>query len=285
MKILTPQKAIAGLENYVINPNMDIKVTLGVILNEYPNSSTLYYLQNIKEKSKQYGVRVFTTFAASSVEALNAIHTYKNMQYMTGIILLSSFGKEVDQVLKDQIPRRLDCNCQSTLSVGYLITSKSELIYRDAPCGQAAAIKLLDYEDIDFKDKKVAILSNSLRSGAPLIEILSRRKSIITIYQSKEQIDDLSKYDIIISDLGVSHTISLDDDFSDKNPTVIFIDTDLCHKDIESTSIQGDLDIRTFENTDITIADTQCINELACVVMFAKLFYQASQTYLDRKKV
>ena len=288
MKLLTPDKAISALEDYVIKPNLPLFPTLGVIIKPGDKDSPDYiYLRSIEKKAAIYSAKVVVKEAANYKEAATAIQEMRHDHKINGIIILSHFGKDVDRALFNMIPPRLDIDCVSALTFGHLITSYSPVGYRHGPCAAVAAMKLLEYEGLtDLSEKKVAVIGRSLRVGRPLAEMLTQNNATVTCFHSQsgdfKNSCELFDYDIIISAVGKPKIWNLD--ACGGGQERYFIDVGISTD--ENDSICGDFDIDSFENTDINITPVPgCVGKLATVVLFAKLYANAAYVYGDFSNV
>lgn len=277
MELLTADKAIAALEDYVIYPNIQLAPTLGVIINESAPVDDLSYLKSIRRKADVYNVVIKLYECENFIEASHAIAECKHDPRINGIIILSSFGnKDTDRALANMIPTRLDLDCMASHTMGMLVTSQSPVGYRFGPCAPVAAMKLLEYEGLtDLSGLKVAILSRSLRVGRPLAEMLTQHNATVTCIHSQSNfyLKDLRDYDIIISAMGQLGAIK--GEYFEPNHGGYIIDISI-NVD-ENGKLCGDCDIDSFKDIDIHITPVPgCVGKLATTVLFSKLFTNAA---------
>lgn len=286
MEILTPDKAIAGLDEFIIQPNKQDghPPSLGVIIHKDADFDEQSYLKSIKAQGKKHGVEVHAIECESYLDASAAITNLLKLSFIHGIIILSSFGgAEIDQALANKIPSRLDVDCMSYFTLGHLIKSSSPTAYRLGPCAPVAAIKLLEYDQeepgkMDLSGKSVAILGRSTRVGRPLVELVLQANGTPTCYHSKSVWNeaDLMRYDIIITGMGQPHSIRGNDFPRDWEGTIIDIGI---VEDPETGKICGDVDIESFKHTNARISPVPGgVGKLATQVLFSKLFFNAGQT-------
>lgn len=285
MRLLTPDKAIAGLEDFVITPNRstDYPPSLGVIIHKKANFDERSYLKSIQVQGTALGVSIHVLECGDYVEASQAITTLLKLSFIHGIIILSSFGNEdINQVLANKIPSRLDIDCMSYFTLGHMIKSPDKVAYRLGPCAPVAAIKLLEYDQeqatlLDLTGKRVAILGRSARVGRPLTEMILQMNGTPTCYHSHSawSIKELIDYDIIITGIGNPHIITGENFPAEWCGTII----DIGIAENDDGKICGDVDIESFAHTKAAITPVpNGVGKLATKVLFSKLFYNASQT-------
>lgn len=281
MELLLPDKAIYALENYVILPHKNLNPTLGVIIKKSDKDNPDYvYLRSIEKKAEEYNVFVAVCEADCYVEAADAIQRFKKIMSISGIIVLSSFGEEIDQALYDMIPGRLDLDCTAANTFGRLITFDSPIGFRLGPCAPVAVMKLFEYDNINLEGKKVAIINRSLRVGRPLAEMLTQHNATVTVLHSKSRDYDLNDYDIIVSATGIPHFLSRDQ-FDDKYRILVDVGISVD----ENGKVCGDFDWASFADADGMITPAPgCVGKLATTVLFAKLYnnaIEASKQHYD----
>ena len=284
MKLLTPSKAIAALEDYVIKPNLTLYPTLGVVIKTDSKDSPDYiYLRAIEKKAASYGANVEVHEVDNYSEAASAIQAMRHNYRISGIIILSYFGTDADRALANMIPSRLDIDCVASHTFGHLVTSNSPVAYRYGPCAAVAVVKLLEYEGItDFAGLKIAVIGRSLRVGRPLVEMLTKKNGTVTCFHSQSLIkDELHDYDIIISAVGQPKVWGADKIGTDNKYLIdVGINTD------ENGSVCGDFDFDSFRDTNANITPVPgCIGKLATIVLFSKLYTSAAYSYGEPNNV
>lgn len=273
MNILSPDKVIAALEDNAIKPFMNLKPTLGIIVRADAAIDEISYLRSLTQKAKEYNAYIQTITVKNAIEASKAILTLKSSPIVQGIINLSHFDN-ADRGLNDMIPQRLDLDCASSTTLGMLMANTSPVGYRLAPCAAVAAIKYLEYENIDLIGKKIAVLGRSLRVGRPLAEILCQFNGTATVFHSKSGEINLSGYDIVVAAMGRAEIV-------DKSWWKNGIDTQYLIDVGINTNTQnklcGDVKISDFEDVDINITPVpRGIGKIATTVLFSKLYVNAA---------
>ena len=279
MYLVTPEKAITALEEQVIFPNQDLKPKLGIIVKKQVNKDEQAYLRSITKQAEKYNATYCIDFVSNYHEMAESIHSFKANREIYGIIVLSSLGDiSTDRAICDMIPPRLDIDCMSSTTLGLLMTDSSPIAYRLGPCAPAAAIKILEYENVDLKGKKVAVVGRSLRVGRPLAEMFCKQDATVTLFHSKSDLTALynEKFDVIVSAIGRPKFFTKSDFVNDLNDTFLI---DIGINVDEKGHLCGDFDTDSFEDeplVKITPAPG-CIGKLTTTILFAKLFSNAYQ--------
>lgn len=273
MNFLSPDKVIAALEENVINPFNHLTPTLGIIIKKNAAIDELSYLKSLTAQAKKYGAHVQVIEVKNAVEASKGILTLQSSPIVQGIINLSHFDN-ADRGLNNMIPQRLDLDCASTITLGMLMANTSPVGYRLTPCAAVAAMKYLEYEDIDLNGTKIAILGRSLRVGRPLAEILTQQNGTVTVFHSKSGEINLSGFDVVISAMGQAELV-------DKTWWKNGIDTkyliDVGINTNKQNKLCGDIKVSDFEDVDINITPVPGgIGKIATTVLFSKLYVNAA---------
>ena len=279
MHLITPEKAIAALEEQVIFPNQDLKPKIGIIIRKHANEDERAYLRSITRQAEKYGAAYCIDFVNSYHEMAESIHSFKTNREVYGIIVLSSLGDiNTDRAICDMIPPRLDIDCMSSTTLGLLMTDSSPIAYRLGPCAPASAIKILEYEGVELKGKNVAVVGRSLRVGRPLAEMFCKQDATVTLFHSKSDLTKLynEKFDVIVSAIGRPKFFTKGD-FANTLDDTFLIDVGI-NVD-EEGHLCGDFDTDSFKDeplVKITPAPG-CIGKLTTTILFAKLFSNAYQ--------
>ena len=283
MNLIYPDNVIEALEQNVIFANENLKPMLGIISSKNASPDERSYLKSIINHANKYNVdyKIFHVNSEHEVaEAIYEIKTNKE-EIFNGVICLCTFkNQEISRALFDMIPPRIDLDCMSSSTLGLFLTDKSEIAYRTGPCAPAAAMKILEYNDIDLAGKNVAVLGRSLRVGRPLAEMLCKKDATVTVFHSKSSLDCLYEYEIIISAIGKPKCIDasmLQWDDEDKLENTWLIDIGI-NVDPDTGKLCGDFDLDSFKDTDVNITPVPgCVGKLTTTILFAKLFSSARQ--------
>lgn len=269
------EKAIYRLESTAILPFMDLHPTLAVIIHsdEETHKSDYSYVKSLKNTGEAYGANVEIYKCANPIEVSDTIVDLKAMPDLYGIMIISDFG-EATRKLYDMIPRRLDIDGLSVLSIGNLIGSTNPIAYRNAPSTPIAVLKILQEvlaqnNDI-LEGKKIAIVGRSIRIGRPLQEILIQQNASVMMFHSKSPAlsDRFDKFDIVIAAMGKPKYLN-----SEKlNPQgKILIDVGI-NVD-ENNKLCGDMDYDNFKGYAKYISPVPGgVGLMTVVCLFAKLY-------------
>ena len=276
MEVIKPDTIIKNLEDAVINPYINLKPIVGIVSSTDPTRNENYYIQQIQKCAEFFNTEVIVKQAKSLVQASQFLNDFKRDPYMCGIINAADFGNG-NQSLNDTIPVRLDVNCYSAATAGQFIKSTDPVSYRLGPCGAIAACKVLEYSGMDMERKRIAILGYSSRFCRPVAETLCRKKAIITVYPEILEDINLSNYDIVISSLFDKRRCLVPELWKDGfNRTTHIIDAGT-NTDEEGRTL-GNLLLEDFIPYNVSVAPLiGCIDKLALIVLFAKLFKNAAQ--------
>ena len=178
-----------------------IKPKLATILVGNDPASKIYV--NIKHRTCQDvgidSIIVELDENLSKDKILYEINKLNNDRTVHGILLQLPLPKN----LRDHTPELLekisplkDADGLHPVNRGKLFDYQEEL----APCTPKGIIKLMEYNSIEFKGKDVVIINRSNLVGKPLIFMLLKRNSTVTIcHTSTKNIDDyIRKADILI---------------------------------------------------------------------------------------
>lgn len=274
MELLSPDKPILELEELVIKPHMNLNPTLGILLSQNATNNEKYYAKCIQEMAPKYNAEVITKTCKDITEAGFQITQFKRNPKVQGIINLSNFGLG-NQNLNDMIPTRLDLNAYSSVTKGKLVTSNSSIGFRVGPCGAAAGLKMLQYEDINFENSRIAVIGRSIQVGRPLAEMLCQQGASITVFNENLKNIDLSRFDIVCNTVNQHDFITADfwKEGFDNLKYIIDIGT---NSDKEGHSI-GSIKHDDFKEVNVKIASiVGCIDKLTLVILFSKLMVNAA---------
>lgn len=274
MELLTPDKPIHELEELIIKPYLHLKPSLGIILSENATPNEKYYAKSIQAASNKYDVDVIVKTCKGIPDAGFAISDLKRNQQIQGIVNLSNFGVGT-QSLNDTIPLRLDVNAYSAITKGKLVVSDGTIGFRCGPCGAAAGLKILHYDNVDFEKKRIAILGRSIQVGRPLAEMICQQGASITVFNENLENIDLSRFDIVYNTINKPNY--LDSSFwkngTDKLEYIVDIGANADENGMTIGSIKTD----DFLDIDCKIAPlVGCIDILTITVLFTKLFVNAA---------
>lgn len=282
-EIYNPKRIIENLEKFSIYPYQHLMPVLTVIIRKDARQDETSYLKSLQRKAKEYGAMVVVEYASNIRDAALAIQSLRKDYKVNGIIILSSFGKESDRVLKNLIPLRLDLDCVSASTFGELITSTSPIGFRLGPCTAVACYKILEdiYGTDDFEYKSIGIVNRSLRVGRPLAEILTQHNGTVTVYHTKSKID-LKQHDIVICAIGKPNYFTRKD--FREGQVVIDVGINV----LPNNKICGDVDFEDVKDilgeTGIITPVPGCCGQLTTTILFSKLFISAAELAGERNE-
>lgn len=282
-EVYNPKGVIENLEKFSIHPYQYLTPTLAVIIKKDAQQDEVSYLKSLQRKAKEYGAKILVSYVLNVHNAALVIQNLRSGYEVNGIIILSSFGEEIDRALSNLIPSRLDLDCVSSATFGKLITNTSPIGFRFGPCTSVACYKILEdiYKTDDFKYKSIGIVNRSLRVGRPLAEILTQHNGTATVYHSKSNID-LKQHDAVICAVGKPNYFT-SESFREGQ---IVIDVGI--NALPNNKVCGDVD---FENVKTTLGEKGiitpvpgCCGQLTTTILFAKLFVSAAELAGERNE-
>lgn len=276
--LYNPNNVITNLEKYSIMPFQYLCPVLGVIIRENAPEDEQSYLRSLMLKADIYGAEIQVKEVSAMYDAALAIQEMRAKHEVSGIIILSSFGKDADRALANMIPVRLDIDCISSACLGQLITNTSPIGFRTGPCTAIACYKII--EDVlgtdSFEGYRVAIINRSLRVGRPLAEILTQHDATVTCFHSKSPELYLADFDIVVSAVGIPGFIN-EYSFTDEQGMATSLVIDVA---INSTKegLIGDVSPDIYSMyPGITFTKVPGgVGRIVPVVLFAKLFQNAA---------
>lgn len=274
MELLAARKPITELVDLVIKPYEYLCPTLGIILSKDATLNEKYYAKSIKEMATKFNITVETIECKDIPEAGYAIAKLRKNPKVQGIINLSNFGHGT-QNLDDTIPTRLDINAYSSTTRGKLVSSEGELGFRCGPCGAAAGLKILQYENLDFENKRIAVIGRSIQVGRPLAEMLCQQGASISVFNENLKDIDLSRFNVVYNTVNKADFITKSMWKNGTNNLEYLIDIG-ANANKEGATV-GSIKIADFQEDKVKIAPlVGCIDQLTIIVLFTKLYVNAA---------
>lgn len=274
MELLTSDKPIHELEELIIKPYLHLNPSLGIILSESATANEKYYAKSIQELGEKFNINVIVKTCSSIPDAGFAISELKRNPKIQGIVNLSNFGVGT-QSLNDTIPLRLDVNAYSAITKGKLAVSDGAIGFRCGPCGAAAGLKILHYNNVDFEKKHIAVIGRSIQVGRPLAEMICQQGASVSVFNENFNDINLSYFDAVYNTVNQPNYLdsSFWKDGTDKLEYIVDIGA---NADENGTTI-GSVKLEDFENIDCKIAPlVGCIDRLTIIVLFSKLYVNAA---------
>lgn len=267
---------IYRLENTAILPFLSLRPTMAVIIHSdtKKHKSEHGYLKAILNYAQEKNVEVQIHQCGSAIEVSDTLVRLKQEPYLDGIVILSDFG-DATRKLYNMIPRRLDIESVSAVSLGNLIGNKSPVAYRKSPSLALSVLKLLQELMLQKHDtlegKNIGIFGRSYDVGRPLLELLIQQDANVMLLKSDTPIPEnrFAGLDIVISAAKKPRYWTTDK----IDPTgKILIDTGINFVD---DVLVGDFDYDNLmaANSAEYISQMPCgIEKICTACLFAKLF-------------
>lgn len=281
-------KVIRKLEDDAIFPYTSLRPTLAVIHTSDLDERASSYLKSLQSIGRHYGAIINDYIANTPIEVSQVINLLTADPNINGIIIISDYGN-MNRVLYNLIPLRLDIDGLSSVSIGNLFGAVSPTAYWHAPCTAVACLKIMEElnDEPNFNGQKCLILGRSVRVGRPLAEILTQKNMTVTLAHSKsnEIASDPYNWNYIVSAIGKPKHWGKD------NPLYIksygkncIIDVGMNYDD--DGKLCGDVDrdwlkeetSDSYNNTVITPVKDG-VGKVTTTVLFAKLFENAAESF------
>ena len=173
------------------------------------NDSNKIYLKQKEKMCEQLGYNFNHIKLEDDIKEeriIDIIKTLNNNDEIDGILLQLPIPKHLDyKKLKNIINPLKDIDGLNEINQNKLIKGETSLI----PCTALGIIKLLDYYNINFKDKNVVIIGRSDIVGKPLYNILCKETKVTLCHSKTEDIKKYTKEaDILIVAIGKANFIT-----------------------------------------------------------------------------
>ena len=201
------------------------------------NEADIAYESNINKRANNIGVKVINNVFDINIEVdefikeVNKANLDKNIH---GILIFRPLPFN-DELIRNLIVAEKDVDGSSSDSLAAIFTNTNKGF---APCTAEAAMKILDYYNIDLVGKNVVVIGRSLVVGKPLSMLLLNKNATVTICHSKSKdIASISKKaDIVIAAIG--KTEMLNRDYFSNKQTVIDVGINYS---VEKSKLCGDV--------------------------------------------
>lgn len=173
------------------------------------NDSNKIYLKQKEKMCEELGYNFNHIKLEDNIKEeriIDIIKTLNNNDEIDGILLQLPIPKHLDyKKLKNIINPLKDIDGLNEINQNKLIKGETSLI----PCTALGIIKLLDYYNINFKDKNVVIIGRSDIVGKPLYNILCKETKVTLCHSKTEDIKKYTKEaDILIVAIGKANFIT-----------------------------------------------------------------------------
>lgn len=282
-------EVINKLENEAILPYTSLRPTLAVIRTSSLEEGASSYLKSLQAVGHRYGATVNDYIADTPIEVSQIINLLAADFKINGIIVISDYGN-MNRILYNLIPLRLDIDGLSSASLGNLFGAASPTAYWHAPCTAVACLKIMEElnDEPSFNGQKCLILGRSVRVGRPLAEILTQKNMTVTLAHSNSPHNIASEplnYQYVVSAVGKPNYWNEDDPIytsSYKDNKIIDVGMNVD----DNGKLCGDVDrdwlaeetSDSYDNTIITPVKDG-VGKVTTTVLFAKLFESAAESF------
>lgn len=192
------------------------------ILRVGENEGDVSYEKSASKKCYEIGVNVKNVILPVDVsydDFYRALDELNNDDSVHGILMLRPLPKHLDndKARKSIKPEKDVDGCSDYSLAG--VFANSEVGF--PPCTAKAAIKMLEYYNIDVASKNIVVLGRSLVIGKPVSMMLLNKNATVTICHTKtKDVQSIcKKADIIICSTGQMESINKD--YVSPNQTII----------------------------------------------------------------
>ena len=201
------------------------------------NEADIAYESNINKRANNIGVKVINNVFDINIEVdefINEVNKANLDKNIHGILIFRHLPFN-DELIRNLIVAEKDVDGSSSDSLAAIFTNTNKGF---APCTAEAAMKILDYYNIDLVGKNIVIIGRSLVVGKPLSMLLLNKNATVTICHSKSKdIASISKKaDIVIAAIG--KTEMLNKDYFSNKQTVIDVGINYS---VEKNKLCGDV--------------------------------------------
>lgn len=188
------------------------------------DSASQIYVKSKKKACKKLGINCYVfsrPYDVRETDVLDLINKLNSNPMVNGIMVQLPIPEHLDKTkILNAIDPKKDVDGLSNYNIGGL-SNDSAYFY---PCTPLGVIKLMDYYNVDYRNKKVTVIGRSDIVGRPLATILSNRdyNCTVTLLHSKSQnakvdtdvlitavgdvnlnIDNIKNYNVVI-DCGIN---------------------------------------------------------------------------------
>jgi methylenetetrahydrofolate dehydrogenase (NADP+)/methenyltetrahydrofolate cyclohydrolase len=179
-----------------------VPVFCDVLVGENPVSAQ--YVNMKRKKAEEIGIRFHDASFPSTTnteDLINEIEKINKIPNMCGVIVQLPLPESLDQQrVLDAVDPLLDVDCLSTLASDKFYSGDLYLGFPTA----LACVALLDYLNLDLKDKKIVIMGQGKLVGKPVAALLNFKNLNTEVIRSKTERKEeiLKEADVVISGMG-----------------------------------------------------------------------------------
>ena len=196
------------------------KATLAII--HYPEPANASYLKGRLKIADELGVevKVFEINESNTTESIvKLINTLNNDKNIHGIMVDRPLPKMFDEnKILSSISQRKDVDGYTSNNLGNLLSNQDCFV----SATPGAAVRLVDYYNLDLTGKDVLVIGRSVNVGKPLSLLLLNKNATVTIAHSKtvNLKEKCKKADVIFLALGRANFLKK----ADVNENTIIVD-------------------------------------------------------------
>lgn len=247
-----------------------------VIIRDNDNPVITKYVHLKRKYGEDIGVEVEDWLREDVAEAIHEANTNPSVH---GVIVQLPLKDKalIDKVVKEIVPEKdvdgLANNIHEANNVSKEYSSGDINNQTRFESATATAINwLLAGYDIDLKGKKIAIVGRGRLVGAPLERMWKNSGYDVTVFRSKDSLDALSEYAVVVSATGVPHLIK--DEMVQSGAVVVDAGTAS-----EGGVLVGDIDDTVRERTDLKAITPKIggVGPLTVTALFEHVLIAASR--------
>lgn len=188
----------------------------------YSDPASESYLKGRIKIANELGVKVDVyniDDSKNTNDLVELIQTLNKNVNVDGIMVDRPLPKQFDEFkILSSINNEKDVDGYTPINLGNLVSNKECNI----SCTPGAAVRLLEYYNVDLQGKDVLVIGRSVNVGKPLALLLLNKNATVTIAHSKTSNlkEKCKKYDIIFLALGKANFLTA----NDVNENTIIVD-------------------------------------------------------------
>ena len=210
----------------------------------YPDGANTSYLKGRKKIAEELDVNIKVyeiTENDTTDTLLKVINKFNNDASIDGIMVDRPLPKKFDEsTILETISTKKDVDGYSYNNLGRLLSNKNCFV----SATPQAAVRLLDFYNIDLSGKDVLVIGRSINVGKPLSLLLLNKNATVTVAHSKtKNLGEITKLaDILVVAIGNPRYITAD---MIKDRAVVI---DVGINRTEEGKLVGDVDFENVQN-------------------------------------
>lgn len=221
MKIINGKEIRSKLEEKYKNKIMTINDQLTLVVFQVGNDAASdIYVKNKKNLCEKLGISFLHKKYDNITEEdlIKEIELCNSDKNITGILVQLPLPSYIDEEkIIESIDPVKDVDGLTSINMGKLMSGEKSLV----PCTALGIMEIFNYKNIDLEGKNIVIVGRSKLVGLPLIPLLLRKNSTVTVCHSKTK--DLKKItkdaDVLVVAIGKKEFIR--EEFVKDNAIVI----------------------------------------------------------------